>query len=202
MDAITRRSLMALMLGTCLATACSGGDDAGGDSGHLEPVKDASAAQLVVNDVRDAVARGVVGQLTAGTSSAIFTTTVQGGTGGSATVYGYYYKTACGSGIGWYWTVNLDVTFDGFGTMGSSTNAETILNGVVNYQGYWGTCSWSTTSVYVQSDLFWGGSQPLRVDVVIDGGAWGYSDTMTFYGSGDPISSGWARPSDGNTYYF
>ena len=190
---------LALIAAGVVLTACGGEKNGGNASGSYQAITDAYTARTVVEHIRDAVSGGVVGQLTAGTSTANFTKTVNGDKSGTATIYGYYYLQTCGSGVGSLYTINVDITFNNFGTMGHSANVEKILNGSANYQSGWG-CGYSSYS-YVRSQLFWGSNASVQIEDVIDG-SWGYSDTLTFYGSGDPVSSGWATPGNGVKYTF
>jgi hypothetical protein len=190
---------LAALLAACGGGGGGGGSNGGGGSGgSLLPVTDAHTAEIVVGDIEDAVTGGIKNHISPASTVNI---TVAGDQSGSATVYGKYTTSYCSYSTRTSIVIDIDVTFNNFGTMGKSTNAEKILNGTVNYQYYY-NCDGSG-GTYVQSKPIYGGSEsPVQIQDIIDGGTWGYSDLMTFYGAGnsDTVTSGWATPSNGVTY--
>jgi hypothetical protein len=190
-------STLFLLTFAVVITSCghsSSGDNGGG--GSLQPVTDSYTAQIVVEDIEDAVTGGIMNHVSPASTVDITVT----GKSGSAAVYGKYTTSYCSYSGVTSSVVNIDITFTNFATMGHSTNVEKILNGTVNYQHYY-NCDFSYSS-YVSSKPSWGGSEsPIQIKDIIDGSR-GYSDSMTFHGSGDPVSSGWAKPSNGVTYSF
>jgi hypothetical protein len=159
-----------------------------GNSSNLKPVTDWATATLAAGGVLDAVKGDVYPKLQP--SASAISLSIPGDLGGTANVSGYFEAPACGSGVGHYWEMNIDVAFNDFRAMGTSTNTEKRLTGSVHWSASWGNCS----SFSLDSSELKSQSGPVKVTLSIDGGSWGYEDTITFDATGDPVSGGWVQP--------
>lgn len=185
-------------LALAAVTGCSSGSSLSTDTGtNLTPVTSGTTAHLVVTDMQDAVEGGVVPKLSPGSATVV----LNGDKSGTATVKGDFSEVPCGGGVGTITEINIDITFSHFGTMGRSTNTETILDGLVNYQSISGACAtyYETWAAILTKPFYSGAESPLHFQMIVDGGSWGYADALTFYSEN---GSGWAVPSNGVRYQF
>lgn len=182
---------------------CGGGEEGGGGGSKLTAITNSSTAEDVVRGVANATEYGVMNQLNNGT----FSNTVVNGISGTATVTGYESYTgtvSCGAScVQSTYDAIVTIVFNNFKTKGSYTNVEFILNGTIYYDKY----EWSQTtgsgynssrSVQINSN------SALQVQESIDGGVWGYQDTINFSASGTTFDSmsGSCTVGSGTTFYF
>jgi hypothetical protein len=197
-------ALIIAVAGSFLAGCPGGGsEDDGGGGSNLSPIADSYVAEDVVRGVANAIEYGVMNQLDNGT----FTNVVVNGITGTATVTGYESYTgnqSCGAScIESTYDAIVTIVFNNFKTKGSYTNVEFVLNGTIYYDKYnWSMTSSSGYSSSRSVQITSTGS--VQVQEIIDGGSWGYQDTILFDASGTSFDSmsGSCTVSSGITYYF